>query len=141
MFGIGLPELAVIAFFGVILLGPDKLPGLAKQLAHGIKTAKRMGDSVRDDLRTSLGDDYADLELRDLNPREMVRRQVREVLAERDEDDTEDADDDDLDEHDLDGATDTDITSHSTDDLATSRGEDPGAVGDVRPLRTERKTA
>jgi sec-independent protein translocase protein TatB len=87
MFGIGLPELAVIAFFGVVLLGPDKLPGLAKQLAHGIKAAKRMGDSVRDDLRSSLGDDYADLELRDLNPRELVRRQVREALAERDEED------------------------------------------------------
>ncbi|MBD3926273.1 twin-arginine translocase TatA/TatE family subunit [Nocardioides cavernae] len=87
MFGIGLPELAVIAFFGVVLLGPDKLPGLAKQLAHGIRAAKRMGDSVRDDLRSSLGDDYADLELRDLNPRELIRRQVEEALAERDEED------------------------------------------------------
>ncbi|WP_416957399.1 twin-arginine translocase TatA/TatE family subunit [Nocardioides sp. T5] len=90
MFGIGLPELAVIAFFGVVLLGPDKLPVLAKQLAHGIKTAKRMGDSVRDDLRSSLGDDYADLELRDLNPRELIRRQVEEALAERDEEDVDD---------------------------------------------------
>jgi sec-independent protein translocase protein TatB len=87
MFGIGLPELAVIAFFGVVLLGPDKLPGLAKQLAHGIRAAKRMGDSVRDDLRSSLGDDYADLELRDLNPRELIRRPVEEALAERDEED------------------------------------------------------
>ena len=83
MFGIGLPELAVIAFFGVVLLGPDKLPDLARQLAHGIKTVKRMGDSVRDDLRSSLGDDYADLELRDLHPRELIRRQVEEALAER----------------------------------------------------------
>jgi len=92
MFGIGLPELAVIAFFGVVLLGPDKLPGLAKQLAHGIRAAKRMGDSVRDDLRSSLGDDYADLELRDLNPRELIRRQVEEALAERDEEDEVDDD-------------------------------------------------
>jgi sec-independent protein translocase protein TatB len=89
MFGIGLPELAVIAFFGVVLLGPDKLPDLARQLAHGIKTVKRMGDSVRDDLRSSLGDDYADLELRDLHPRELIRRQVEEALAER-EDERED---------------------------------------------------
>jgi sec-independent protein translocase protein TatB len=86
MFGIGLPELAVIAFFGVVLLGPDKLPDLARQLAHGIKTVKRMGDSVRDDLRSSLGDDYADLELRDLHPRELIRRQVEEALAERGDD-------------------------------------------------------
>jgi sec-independent protein translocase protein TatB len=126
MLGIGLPELAVIAFFGVVLLGPDKLPGLAKQLAQGIKTAKRMGDSVRDDLRTSLGDDYADLELRDLDPREMVRRQVRDVLAERDEDD--------LGQDDLDQDEDDD---RDEDDLV----EEPGAVGDIRPLRTERKTA
>src|SRR5690349_18126986 len=92
MFGIGLPELAVIAFFGVVLMGPDKLPGLAKQLAQGIRAAKRMGESVRDDLRTSLGDDYADLELRDLDPREMVRRQVQEILAERDEDEDNEVD-------------------------------------------------
>jgi sec-independent protein translocase protein TatB len=85
MFGIGLPELAVIAFFGVVLLGPDKLPDLARQLARGLRTAKRMGDSVRDDLRSSLGDDYADLELRDLHPRELIRRQVEEALAERDD--------------------------------------------------------
>lgn len=89
MFGIGLPELAVIAFFGVVLMGPDKLPGLARQLAQGIRAAKRMGETVRDDLRTSLGDDYADLELRDLDPREMVRRQVQEILAERDEDEVD----------------------------------------------------
>ena len=82
MFGIGLPELAVIAFFGVVLLGPDKLPGLAKQLAHGIKAAKRMGDSVRDDLRSSLGDDYADLELRDLDPRAIVRKHIMEAMEE-----------------------------------------------------------
>ena len=90
MFGIGLPELAVIAFFGVVLLGPDKLPDLARQLAHGIKTVKRMGDSVRDDLRSSLGDDYADLELRDLHPRELIRRQVEEALAEREDEHDED---------------------------------------------------
>lgn len=94
MFGIGLPELAVIAFFGVVLLGPDKLPGLARQLAHGIKAARRMGDSVRDDLRSSLGEEYSDLELRDLDPRQMVRRQVEEILAEREDDDREDDDED-----------------------------------------------
>ncbi|MDZ5661677.1 twin-arginine translocase TatA/TatE family subunit [Nocardioides sp. S-58] len=94
MFGIGLPELAVIAFFAVVLMGPDKLPGLAKQLAQGIKTAKRMGDSVRDDLRSSLGEEYSDLELRDLNPRELIRRQVEEALAERDDPADTDEDDD-----------------------------------------------
>ena len=127
MFGIGLPELAVIAFFGVVLMGPDKLPGLAKQLAQGIKSAKRMGDSVRDDLRSSLGEDYADLELRDLNPREMVRRQVMEVLAERDEDESDQDDDTDEDE------------DHA--DVDTVDATDTPSAGAVHPLRDERKTA
>ena len=114
MFGIGLPELAVIAFFGVVLLGPDKLPGLAKQLAHGIKAAKRMGDSVRDDLRSSLGEDYADLELRDLDPREMVRRQVRDALAERDDERDE------LDEEDVDEIVDEVLTPATPDERKTA---------------------
>lgn len=124
MFGIGLPELAVIAFFGVVLLGPDKLPGLARQLAHGIKAAKRMGDSVRDDLRSSLGEDYADLELRDLDPRQMVRRQVEEILAERDEDDSDEDDD-----TDTDGEDEDDTSLHVT----------PHAAPHAAPV--ERKTA
>ena len=121
MFGIGLPELAVIAFFGVVLLGPDKLPGLAKQLATGLKAAKRMGDSVRDDLRTSLGEEYADLELRDLTPRELVRRHVMEVLAEND-----DADDE------------ADDTTDATDASSQDDGDD--LDGALVP-RDERKTA
>ena len=121
MFGIGLPELAVIAFFGVVLLGPDKLPGLAKQLATGLKAAKRMGDSVRDDLRTSLGEEYADLELRDLTPRELVRRHVMEVLAEND-----DADDE------------ADDTTNATDASSQDDGDD--LDGALVP-RDERKTA
>lgn len=118
MFGIGLPELAVIAFFGVVLLGPDKLPGLAKQLAQGITTLKRMGDTVRDDLRSSLGEDYADLELRDLHPREMVRRQVRDLMAADDRTaDDRTADDEPL--GDLD-ALDDDDYDDSDDELASS---------------------
>ncbi|WP_210651651.1 twin-arginine translocase TatA/TatE family subunit [Nocardioides sp. SYSU D00065] len=144
MFGIGLPELAVIAFFGVVLLGPDKLPGLAKQLAHGIKAAKRMGDSVRDDLRTSLGEEYADLELRDLHPRELVRRQVREALDERDAEGTdadgdlahEELEDDEDDEDEVDEVDGLHVTAARHDPAAAGVG-DAGAV----PLRDERKTA
>lgn len=128
MFGIGLAELAVIAFFGVVVLGPDKLPGLAKQLAQGVRSVKRMTDTVRDDLRESLGDEYADLELHDLHPRALVRRHVLEALEAESAADADDADDDDHEAEDL-------------HDVTAASGADTEAARDARTPHHERKTA
>ncbi|GAB7007858.1 hypothetical protein JCM18899A_53350 [Nocardioides sp. AN3] len=82
MFGIGLPELAVIAVVAVFVLGPDRLPELARQAGRLVRLAKGFADGARDQLRDELGPDYADLELRDLDPRAFIRAQIAEVLAE-----------------------------------------------------------
>ena len=82
MFGIGLAELAVIAFVAVIVFGPDKVPELDKQAGNFIKQLRNFSNSARDNLRNELGPEYADLELRDLDPREIVRKHLQEVLAE-----------------------------------------------------------
>lgn len=85
MFGIGLPELAVLAFIGVIVFGPDKLPELARQAAHLVNRAKQMADGARDQLRSELGPEYADLEMRDLDPRELVRRHLTAAFDSQDD--------------------------------------------------------
>ena len=86
MFGVGLPEFAVIAFVAVMVFGPDKLPDLARQAGRMARQAKRMANNARDELREELGPEYADLELRDLDPREIVRRHITEAM-EAEEDD------------------------------------------------------
>ena len=42
--------------------------------------------NARDELRAELGPDYADLELRDLDPRAIVRKHIDEALADEDDD-------------------------------------------------------
>ena len=85
MFGVGLTELAVIAFVAVLVFGPDKLPGLAQQAARMLKQLRTMADSARDELRDELGPEYADLQLRDLDPRAIVRRHITEAMEDADE--------------------------------------------------------
>lgn len=82
MFGIGFAELMVIAFIAVLVMGPDRIPGLAKQAAQLLKTVRRMATTARDELRTELGPEYADLELRDLDPRQIVRKHIAEAMSE-----------------------------------------------------------
>lgn len=84
MFDVGLLELAVIALVAVVVLGPDKLPDLARQAAQLLHRARGLAHNARDELRNELGPDYADLQLRDLDPRTIVRKHITEAMAEVD---------------------------------------------------------
>lgn len=82
----GLPELAVIALVAIIVFGPDRLPDFARQAGRLVRQVRTMANAARDELRAELGPEYADLELRDLDPREIVRKHIAEAMAEDDED-------------------------------------------------------
>jgi len=72
VFGVGLPEFAVLAFVAVLVFGPDKLPELARQAGIMVRKARTLANNARDELRAELGPEYADLELKDLDPRTIV---------------------------------------------------------------------
>jgi Tat protein translocase TatB subunit len=50
MFGIGLPELILIMAVALIVVGPDKLPELAKSLGKGIFELKKAASSLKESL-------------------------------------------------------------------------------------------
>ena len=50
MFGIGLPELIVIMVVALIVVGPSKLPELAKSLGKVFNEFRRMADEVKETL-------------------------------------------------------------------------------------------
>lgn len=64
MFGIGLPEMIVIFAVALIVVGPDKLPDLARSLAKGIMEMKKTLNQVKENLTEEenvLGDVQKDL--------------------------------------------------------------------------------
>ena len=50
MFGIGLPEMIVIMAVALIVVGPDKLPELARSLAKGVAELKKTMNQVKENL-------------------------------------------------------------------------------------------
>ena len=48
MFGIGLPEMILIMALALIVVGPDKLPDLARSLAKGLMELKKTAEGLKD---------------------------------------------------------------------------------------------
>jgi Tat protein translocase TatB subunit len=58
MFGIGLPELIAIFVLALIVVGPKRLPELARALGHGLRELQRAAQEIRDEfeVETRLSD-------------------------------------------------------------------------------------
>ncbi|MGH3360236.1 MAG: sec-independent translocase [Nocardioidaceae bacterium] len=81
MFDIGPAEILVVLVVAIVVFGPDKLPQFARQAGRFVRTARRMMDDAKSDLAAEMGDDFESLkDLRELDPREIVRRNVVEAM-------------------------------------------------------------
>ncbi|MFC7878859.1 Sec-independent protein translocase TatB [Isoptericola sp. NPDC057391] len=86
MFDINGGELLVIVVLAVLLIGPERLPGYAAQLASLVKRGKRLLQDTKARVDTELGPEFKDVDWSKLDPRQYdPRRIVREALMDDDD--------------------------------------------------------
>jgi sec-independent protein translocase protein TatB len=79
-------ELLILLLVGVIVLGPERLPQYAAQLARFVRQARSFARTARAQMRDELGEDFDDIDWQQLDPRRYdPRRIVREALLDDDD--------------------------------------------------------
>ena len=73
---LGWGEIILLLIVGLFIFGPDRLPSIARDVSGALKKVRGFVTGAKEQIREELGDDFADLDLGSLNPRELVRRQL-----------------------------------------------------------------
>ncbi len=86
MFGLTIDKLLILVVVAVLLLGPDRLPHYAAQLARLVKSLRRMANGAKERMREEMGPDFDDVDWQKLDPRQYdPRRIIREALLDDEE--------------------------------------------------------
>lgn len=81
-FGLTFEKLFVIGLIAIIILGPDRLPHYASQLARFVRWVRDFANTAKDRVRDEMGPEYDEVDWRKLDPRQYdPRRIIREALA------------------------------------------------------------
>ena len=82
-FGLTFDKLLIIGIIAVFLLGPERLPYYASQLARLVKSLRGMANGAKERMREEMGPDFDDIDWKKLDPRQYdPRRIIREALLE-----------------------------------------------------------
>ena len=66
MFGIGLPEMIIIAVVALIFIGPDKLPGVLRSIGKGLVELKRATSDVRSTVQEEMQKIEEEIDLKEV---------------------------------------------------------------------------
>jgi sec-independent protein translocase protein TatB len=75
---LGWLEIVTLIVVALLVFGPDKLPGVARDAAQMLKQVRKMAKDARSQIKTELGPEFSDFDLDSLNPKTFVRKNLFE---------------------------------------------------------------
>jgi len=83
MGGLTFEKLAIILVVALIVLGPERLPIYAQKLGELVKNIKRMTEGAKDRVKEEMGDEFDEVDWKQLDPRQYDPRTIiRNALIE-----------------------------------------------------------
>jgi sec-independent protein translocase protein TatB len=76
--GVGWGEIAVLLVIALFVFGPERLPKAAKDAGRLLRQARSMATGMRENIRSELGPEFADVDLSTLHPKTFVRKHLFE---------------------------------------------------------------
>lgn len=81
--GLTFEKIMLILVIAMFIVGPDKIPGYARKFGELVRNVKRMADGAKDRLKEEMGDEYSEVDWKQLDPRQYdPRRIIRDALLE-----------------------------------------------------------
>ena len=78
---LSMTKLLILGVLAMLIFGPDKLPQLARDAGRMVRQFRGMAQQARSELRSELGDVVPDFDIKDLNPRNFVRKHLFDDMA------------------------------------------------------------
>lgn len=75
-------EFLGLVVLGLFLVGPDKLPDAAKDFARMIHKVRGFTSDASKELKKNLGPGFADLDVKDLTPKNLAKKVIGDALEE-----------------------------------------------------------
>jgi sec-independent protein translocase protein TatB len=81
VFDLSFLKILVLGVLALVIFGPEQLPSMAAKGGRMLRELRRMAEGAKADLQESLGPEFADFDINDLNPRHFVRKHLLDDLG------------------------------------------------------------
>lgn len=81
--GLTFDKILIILVIAIFLVGPERLPGYAAQLARLVRSLRELANGAKDRMREEMGPEFDEVDWAKLDPRKYdPRRIIRDALLE-----------------------------------------------------------